>query len=108
MSSMIGISTVARCTGAVLFALVVVNTASAQMLPPGASQFNPPPLSPPPPPKIEVPVVPQMDAPPSQPTVAPSERASFGDRINSCLDDAAAAGLGPSERAAYSRSCANR
>jgi hypothetical protein len=108
MSSMIRISTVARCSGAVLLALVVVNTASAQMLPPGASQFNPPPLPPPPPPKIEVPVVPQMDAPPSQPTVLPAERGSFGDRINSCLDEAAAAGLGPGERAAYSRSCANR
>jgi hypothetical protein len=94
--------------GAVIAALVVVNTASAQMLPPGASQFNPPPLPPPPPPKIEVPVMPQMDAPPSQPTVLPSSRGSFGDRINSCLDDAAAAGLGPGERAAYSRSCANR
>jgi hypothetical protein len=105
---MIRISTVARCAGAVLVALAVVNTASAQMLPPGASQFNPPPLPPPPPPKIEVPVVPQMDAPPSQPTVQPSERGSFGDRINSCLDEGAAAGLGPGERAAYSRSCANR
>jgi hypothetical protein len=94
--------------GAVLAALVVVNTAQAQMLPPGASQFNPPPLPPLPPPKIEVPVVPQMDAAPSQPTVQPSERSSFGDRINSCLDEAAAAGLGPGERAAYSRSCADR
>jgi hypothetical protein len=94
--------------GAVIAALVVVNTASAQMLAPGASQFSPPPLPPPPPPKIEVPVVPQMDAPPSQPTILPSERGSFGDRINSCLDEAAAAGLGPGERAAYSRSCANR
>jgi hypothetical protein len=96
------------CVGAVLAALVVVNTAQAQMLPPGASQFNPPPLPPLPPPKIEVPVVPQMDAAPSQPTVQPSERGSFGDRINSCLDEAAAAGLGPGERAAYSRSCADR
>jgi hypothetical protein len=108
MSCMIRISTVARCTGAVLVALVVVNTASAQMLPPGGSQFNPPPLPPPPPPKMDVPVLPQMDAPPSQPTVQPSERSSFGDRINSCLDEGAAAGLPPGERAAYSRSCANR
>jgi hypothetical protein len=108
MSCMIRISTIARCTGAVLMALVVVNTASAQMLPPGASQFNPPPLPPPPPPKMEVPVLPQMDAPPSQPTVQPSERGSFGDRINTCLDEGAAAGLSPGERAAYSRSCANR
>jgi hypothetical protein len=105
---MIRISTVARCTGAVLMALVVVNTAQAQMLPPGASQFNPPPLPPPPPPKIEVPVVPKMDAPPSQPTVAPSEPGSFGDRINTCLDQGAASGLGPNERAAYSRACANQ
>ena len=108
MSLMNRKSMVTLCVGAVIAALVVVNTASAQMLPPGASQFNPPPLPPPPPPKIEVPVVPQMDAPPSQPTVQPSERSSFGDRINSCLDDAAAAGLGPGERAAYSRSCANQ
>ena len=99
---------VTLCVGAVIAALVVVNAASAQMLPPGASQFSPPPPPPLPPPKIEVPVVPQMDAPPSQPTVAPSSRGSFGDRINSCLDEGAAAGLPPGERAAYSRSCANR
>jgi hypothetical protein len=101
-------SIVTLCLGAVVAALVVVNTAQAQMLPPGASQFSPPPLPPPPPPKIEVPVVPQMDAPPSQPTVAPSERGSFGDRINTCLDQGAASGLGPNERAAYSRACANQ
>jgi hypothetical protein len=108
MSSMTRKSMVTHCVGLVIAALVVVNTASAQMLPPGASQFSPPPLPPPPPPKIEVPVVPQMDAPPSLPTVQPSERSSFGDRINSCLDEGAAAGLGPGERAEYSRSCANR
>jgi hypothetical protein len=94
--------------GAVIAALVVVNTAQAQMLPPGASQFSPPPLPPPPPPRIEVPVVPQMDAPLSQPTVLPTDRGSFGDRINACLDQGAASGLGPNERAAYSRSCANQ
>jgi hypothetical protein len=108
MSSMNRKSMVTLYVGAVIAALAAVNTAQAQMLPPGASQFNPPPLPPLPPPKIEVPVVPQMDAPPSQPTVQPSGRGSFGDRINSCLDEAAAAGLGPGERAAYSRSCANR
>src|ERR1700754_2918928 len=96
------------CVGAALAALVVVNAAHAQMLPPGASQFSPPPLPPLPPPKIEVPVVPQMDAPPSQPIVAPSGRGSFGDRINTCLDQGAASGLGPNERAAYSRACANQ
>ena len=93
--------------GAVIAALVVVNTAQAQMLPPGASQFSPPPPPPLPPPKMEVPVVPQMDAPPSQPTVLPPGRGSFSDRINTCIDQGAASGLGPNERAAYSRSCAN-
>jgi hypothetical protein len=107
MSPMSWKSIVASCLGVVIAALVAVNGASAQFLPPGASQFNPPPPPPPPPPKIEVPVVPQMDAPPSQPAVQPSPRGSFSDRINSCLDEGAAAGLGPNERAAYSRSCAN-
>jgi hypothetical protein len=80
--------------------------ASAQIIPPGSSQFNPPIPAPPPPPKIEVPVVPQMDALPPR-SYAPAPRRSFSDRITRCLDDAAASGLGPSERAAYSRSCAN-
>jgi hypothetical protein len=105
---MFRLSAIALYVGVVIAALVVVNTAQAQLLPPGASQFSPPPLPPLPPPKIELPVVPQMDAPPSQPTVQPSGRGSFGDRINSCLDEGAAAGLGPGERAEYSRSCANR
>jgi hypothetical protein len=87
---------------------VAGNVASAQILPPGASQFSAPPPAPLPAPKIEVPVVPQMDAPPSQPTVQPSGRGSFSDRINTCLDQGAESGLGPNERAAYSRSCANQ
>jgi hypothetical protein len=88
--------------------LVGHQVAQAQILPPGASQFSPPPPPPLPPPQIEVPVVPQMDAPPSQPIVQPSGRGSFSDRINNCLDQGAASGLGPGERAAYSRSCANQ
>jgi hypothetical protein len=105
---MIRKSIVAPCLGAVIAALVAVNGASAQFLPPGASQFNPPPPPPPPPPKIEVPVVPQMDAPPSQPAAQPSPQGNFSDRINNCLDEGAAAGLGPGDRAAYSRMCANQ
>jgi hypothetical protein len=88
--------------------LVMHDVAQAQILPPGASQFSPPPPPPLPPPPIEVPVVPQMDAPPSQPAVQPSGRGSFSDRINTCLDQGAASGLGPNERAAYSRSCADQ
>ena len=82
-------------------------TVSAQFIPPGGSQFNPPLPAPPPSPRIEVPAIPKMDAPPQQPTVNAAPRASFGDRIGICLDEAAAAGLGPNERVAYSRNCAN-
>jgi hypothetical protein len=78
-----------------------------QVIPPGGSQFNPPLPPPPPPPKIEVPVVPQMDAPLRQ-DYKPEPRPSFSDRISKCLDEGAASGLDPSDRAAYSRSCANR
>src|SRR5437868_10277719 len=74
---------------------------------PGGSQFNPPPPPPPPPPRIEAPRVPQMDAPLSY-DYRPAPRPSFGDRVVRCLDEAAAAGVKPSRRAAYSRSCANR
>ncbi|ABD88942.1 hypothetical protein [Rhodopseudomonas palustris] len=76
-------------------------------IPPGAAVLSPPPPPAPPPPKIEVPVVPQLDAAPSRPT-APVARRSFHDRVVDCLDEGAAAGLGPNQRAAYSRACANR
>jgi hypothetical protein len=93
------------------FALLAGPAAYAQQLPilPHGSEFNAPLLpSPPPPPKIEVPAIPQVDAPPSQPSVQAAPQSSFGDRINSCLDEAAAAGLGVAGRAAFSRSCANQ
>jgi hypothetical protein len=90
----------------VVAALLAGGVASAQIIPPGGSQFNPPLPPPPPPPKIEAPVIPQMDAPIQQ-SYAPAPRPSFSDRITTCLDEAAANGLGPGERAAYSRSCAN-
>ncbi len=88
-------------------ALITADAAFAQIIPPGASPFNPPLPPPPPPPKIEVPVVPQMDVPPRQ-SYVPAPRPSFSDRITGCLNDAAAAGLGPGDREEYSRNCANR
>jgi hypothetical protein len=94
--------------GIAALALILAGAGSAQVIPPGGSQFNPPLPPPPPPPRIEVPVVPQMDAPAPQPNYTPAPTPSFGDRISKCLDDAAASGLGPSERSAYSRSCANQ
>jgi hypothetical protein len=92
--------------GAVIFALSA-GSAFAQFLPPGSSQFSPPPPAPPPPPKIEVPAIPKMDALPSR-SYAPPPQTSFGEKINRCLDDAAASGLSPSQRATYSRNCATR
>jgi hypothetical protein len=93
---------------AMTMCLLVAGAALAQqMIPPGWSQFNPPPPAPPPSPRIEVPVVPRMGVP-SQPRVQSQRRNSFSDRVSRCLDDAAAAGLRPSARAAYSRACANR
>lgn len=97
-----------------LLAIVMLMTLAAgtasgqQMIPPGWSQFSPPPPAPPPSPRIEVPAIPQLDAPPRQPQVRASRRGSFSDRIARCLDEAAAAGLRPAARAAYSRACANR
>ena len=88
-------------------ALIFAGAASAQVIPPGGSQYNPPLPPPLPPPKIEPPVIPQIDTPIRQ-NNQPAPRPSFSDRVNSCLDEAAAGGLGPNERAAYSRSCANR
>ncbi len=77
-----------------------------QPSPSPALTMPPPPA--PPPPKIEIPPIPKMDAPPRQPRVNVNPRGSFGDRITNCLNDGTAAGLGPSERAEYSRACANR
>jgi hypothetical protein len=93
---------------ALVIALAAGSAASAQqMIPPGASQFSPPPPAPPPSPKIEVPVVPQLDAPVRQ-NYQSAPQPSFGDRIESCLDEGAAAGFGPNERSNFSRSCANQ
>jgi hypothetical protein len=73
----------------------------------GGSRFNPPLPASPPPPSMAVPKVPQLDAPIHY-DYRPAPRPSFSDRITSCLDQAAAAGVKPSRRAAYSRNCANR
>ena len=53
-------------------------------------------------------MVPKMDALPRQSYVPAAPAPSFGDRITTCLTDAAAAGVGPGDRAEYSRNCANR
>jgi len=95
-------------SGALAVLMMLASPASAQLIPPaGNPAVVPPPPPPPPPPKIEVPAVPQLDAPPRR--VRPAARPeSFGDRATRCLHEAAAAGLGPNERAAYSRACANQ
>jgi hypothetical protein len=93
--------------GAVAAAFIFAGAASAQIITPGAPPFLPPPPAPPPPPSMAVPVVPKMDAPPAA-NYKSTPGPSFGERITTCLDQGAAAGLGPNERATYSRSCATR
>lgn len=92
-----------------LMAVAGFNAADAQqILVPGSPSLLPPPPPSPPPPKITVPVVPKMDELPDRNYVTTPTRPSFGDRITTCLQAGAAAGLGPNERADYSRACANR
>lgn len=74
---------------------------------PGSGALIVPPPPAPPPPSMAIPVVPKLDELPRAQNT-PQPRASFGDRITNCLQDGAAAGLGPNDRAAYSRACANR
>lgn len=81
----------------------------------GGSQFNPPLPPPPPSPSMAVPVVPKMDVPSPQysgPNYgynnSPRAHPSFHERIIRCLEEGAAMGLGPADRAAYSRACANQ
>jgi hypothetical protein len=98
-------SSIIICT--VVAALLSAGPASAQFIPPGTTPLSaplPPPL---PQPKIAPPVIPQMDAPVRQ-NYAPAPRPSFSDRITTCLNDAAGSGLSQSDRATYSRSCANQ
>jgi hypothetical protein len=85
-----------------------VPVSQAQIFAPGPATSVVPLPPPPPPPRIEVPVVPKLDAPPPNVAATQRSRGSFGDRVTTCLQDAAAAGLNSSDRAAYSRACANQ
>ena len=80
--------------------------AQQPIIAPGGTQLiAPPPL---PPPVPQIPVTP-MFGPRPQPNYVPaSPPPSFSDRVVRCLQQGAAAGLGPNDRAAYSRSCANQ
>lgn len=97
---------------AVAVSLAVLPAAVGAQLGVGALPTSPllfpPPPAPPPPPKIEVPPVPRLDATSPPPTAAPPQRGAFGDRIERCLGEASARGLGADERGAYSSACANR
>jgi hypothetical protein len=108
---------------AVIATLLSASPGFAQLIvPPGTGALIVPPPIAPPPPRIDVPVVPRLDELPRArgvPVVPklddlPSaqntgrNRRSSGDRVTDCLHEGAAAGLGPNDRATYSRSCANR
>ena len=93
-----------------ILVLAAVQAAAAQQFyppAPGASQFAPP-VPKPPDLKITIPVVPKMDELPNRNYVPTSPRPSFGERTSRCLDAGAAAGLGPNQRAEFSRGCALR
>jgi len=99
-----------RRSAIILIAAALLQASSAMaQVPPGTTPLSPPLPPPPPPPKIEVPKIPKMDELPSRNYVKPSTgNSSFGDRVSKCLEDGAAAGMGPNERSTYSRNCANR
>jgi hypothetical protein len=110
--------------------IAVPGVAHAQLYPPGGVNNQPVipfPVAPPPPapPPITVPQVPQMNSPPPfalqnttpgrvtqdrppKAVLKRERRPSFSDRVARCLDDGAAWGLNPNQRAAYSRQCANQ
>ncbi len=87
-------------------ALFVTGAAAQQISIPPGGQFQP--LPPPPTPNVLVPVTPMFGPRPQQNYVPTSPRPSFHDRVVRCLQEGAAAGLGPSARAAYSGACANQ
>lgn len=115
---------------ALVLSAVLAGGAHAQIYPPGGINNQPvipfptaPPAPPPPP--IVVPKVPQMNSPPPfalqnttpgrvtqdtppDPVLRRERRPSFSDRVARCLDDGAAWGMNPNQRAAYSRQCANQ
>lgn len=116
---------ISRYAAAVVAAMLLSGApAFAQLIvpPAGGVGLIPPPPAAPPPPRIDVPVVPRLNDLPTArgvpvvprldevPTAQNSRRRhrSFGDRVTDCLADGAAAGLGPNQRAEYSRACANR
>jgi len=116
---------VMRMSAAAIVGMMLIAAApgaTAQVLLPGAAPSSIPPMAPPPsppPPVITVPVVPKLADPPpltheriqpapEGPKAQLERRGHFSDRVARCLDEAAALGLGPTDRASYSRSCANQ
>ena len=85
-------------------AVLSAGNATAQIIPP--SPVVPPQPPPLPGPKIQVPVVPKMDELPER-NYVPAPRPSFSDKVSTCLNEAAAGGLGSGDRDAYVRACVN-
>jgi hypothetical protein len=110
MPSLVAIRPFALCVCLVMPSLLHAPAALAQVVIQPPNPVPPVPLpQPPPPPSMAVPPVPKMDAPPTPPVTSPrsDNRRSFNDRIVDCLNDDASVRLRPSQRAAYSRACAN-
>jgi len=91
------------CVSGLVLALFATSAWGQQVIiSPGASQVVIPP-----PAKVPLTPLPSV-GPAPQPNAVPTRPPSFSDRVVGCLQQGAAAGLGPNERAAYSRSCANQ
>jgi hypothetical protein len=106
-------------TVALLFAAPTVLAQTSQfpgVASPVPSPFTPPPQlggAPAPPVALPVPAVPR-DTPrslvtrPNRPPVeVPGGPGYYSNKVERCLDAAAGAGLGPNQRAAFTRRCAN-
>jgi hypothetical protein len=92
----------ALLSGLALALFAASATAQQVFISPGG-QFHPPPT-----PNVPVPVTPMFGPRPQQNYVPASPPPSFSDRVVRCLQQGAAAGLGPNARAAYSSACANQ
>jgi hypothetical protein len=56
---------------------------------------------------MAIPKIPKMDEIPTTQLAPAARRKSFDKEVQDCIQEGAAAGLGPNERAAYTRACVN-
>ncbi|MCP4620869.1 MAG: hypothetical protein GY844_31055 [Bradyrhizobium sp.] len=90
--------------GAGLCLMASMPGAMAQVIVPG---INAPPVLPAPTPSIQIPQIPQAGVP-SQPAPLPALQNTYPDRVNTCIQMGAAAGLSGGGLNAYTGLCASQ